>query len=79
MLLLGWIIVAILAAVIYYLINKYESHVTMLNKLIELNREQIEANQMNIADHANKISTNKTNITKNKTSINKNKKILEVK
>ena len=64
MLALGWIVVAILAAVIYYLINKYDKHVSMLNKLIELNRAQIEANQVNIAENASKISTNKSNITK---------------
>lgn len=71
MLVLGWMVVVILAGVIYYLIKKNESNMAKLSKVIAINRAQIEENKGNI-------SSNKSDITKNKTGITRNKKTLDL-
>jgi hypothetical protein len=75
---LGWAIAVVLAVVIYYLVKKYEGHVGMLNKALEINRAQIEENKAKIEANAENISLNKNSISKNKTNITKNKKTLEL-
>jgi peptidoglycan hydrolase CwlO-like protein len=75
---LQWIVIAILAYLIYYLINKYEKRISMLNQLIELNRSEIEANKEKINSHGEKINENKKSISTNKGNITKNKKTIEL-
>lgn len=59
-----WVIVIVLVIAIYYVINRYEKRVEVLQELIELNRESIENNKNNIAKNKQKIKSNKDNIEK---------------
>lgn len=73
---LQWIVVAVLVYVIYYLINKYEKRVDELNKLIELNREEIMNNRRKIEENREKISLNENGIKKNREKLDLNQDII---
>ncbi len=73
---LQWILVAILVYVIYYLINKYEKRVDELNKLIELNREEIMNNRKKIEENKEKIVQNETSIKTNRERLDLNQDII---
>ncbi|AQW81761.1 flagellar biosynthesis protein [Campylobacter pinnipediorum] len=68
---LPWIIIIILAYIVYYLSTKYERKIKILEKLIDQNKNNIaenkdliEKNRLLIEKNKHSIETNKQNITK---------------
>lgn len=71
-----WIVVAVLVYLIYYLINKYERRIEVLQELIELNRSEIKNNQKKIEENKEKISQNAEGVQRNKTTLDLNQELL---